>query len=198
MERRTVLFVDDEEKILRSIKRSLLDEPYKTLFAESGREALKVLKWEDVHVIVTDMRMPAMSGLELLENVKKEHPHIIRIILSGCTQVDTLLRAINQGEILRYITKPWKSDEELKTVIRQAIEYYDLHSECEMLMNFFEQLIDETDLEKINFRLIKTLLSKRKKHIYEWSKKCDSLPLNWQKRLSDNKKKAKLSKSRDS
>ena len=129
MEKRTVLFVDDEKKILTALKRSLMDEPYDTLFAESGKEALETLQQNEVHVIVVDMRMPEMSGLELLKMVKQEYPHIIRVALSGHTDIDTLLTAINQGEIFRFICKPWNFEEEFKTIIRQTIEYYDLHSE---------------------------------------------------------------------
>ncbi|MHC4583365.1 MAG: response regulator, partial [Planctomycetota bacterium] len=83
IEKRSVLFVDDEEAILRSLKMGLLDAPYNQLFAKSGQEALEILKKEEVHVIVTDMRMPEMTGLELLRIAKKEYPHIIGVVLSG-------------------------------------------------------------------------------------------------------------------
>ena len=129
MEKRTVLFVDDEEKMLTSLKRGLLDEPYKTLFANSGKEALEILQRNPVHVIVTDMRMPEMGGLELLRTIKAEYPNIIRMVLSGYTQVSTLLTAINQGEIFRFITKPWKLEEEFKPAILEALEYYDFQSQ---------------------------------------------------------------------
>ena len=133
MEKRTVLFVDDEKKILTSLKRGLLDEPYETLFANSGKEALEILMREEVHVIVTDMRMPEMTGLELLRIVKEEYPHIVRMVLSGYTQISTLLTAINQGEVYKYITKPWKLEEDFRPSIREAIDYYDLRSERDKL-----------------------------------------------------------------
>jgi two-component system response regulator HupR/HoxA len=174
MEKRAVLFVDDEEKALRSLKRLLVREPYTTLFANSGNKALDILRQKEVHIIVTDMRMPKMSGLELLKIVKNKYPYIIRLVLSAYSDKDTLLAAINHGEIFRYIAKPWKSNEEVRTIIRQAIEYYDLHSEREMLVTFIEQLVDGSAPEEINFRLIKMLISKRKRHLYQWSKKCDS------------------------
>lgn len=135
MEKRTVLFVDDEEKVLRSLERGLLDEPYKKLFAKSGIEALEILQRKEVHVIVVDMRMPEMAGLELLRIVKKEYPHIIRMVLSGYTQVTTLLTAINQGEIFKYITKPWKLEEDFKPAIRQAIDHYNLQGESNTVMS---------------------------------------------------------------
>ena len=139
MEKRTVLFVDDEKKILMSLKRGLLDEPYETLFANGGKEALEILMREEVHVIVTDMRMPEMTGLDLLRIVKKEYPHIVRMVLSGYTQISTLLTAINQGEVYKYNTKPWKLEEDFKPSIREAIEYYDLRSERDKLAVEAEQ-----------------------------------------------------------
>ena len=129
MEKRTVLFVDDEEKVLTSLKRGLLDEPYETLFASSGKEALEILQQSQVHVIVTDMRMPEMGGLKLLTTVKEEYPHIVRMVLSGYTQITTLLTAINQGEIFRFITKPWKLEEDFKPAVRKAVEYYDFQNQ---------------------------------------------------------------------
>ena len=133
MEKRTVLFVDDEEKILRSLKRGLIDEPYKSLFAKSGKEALEILKQNEVHVLVTDMRMPEMPGLELLKIVKEEYPHIVRMVLSGYTQVTTLLTAINQGEIFKFITKPWQLEEEFKPAIQEAVEYYNFRNQRQVV-----------------------------------------------------------------
>lgn len=128
-ETRTVLFVDDEVLLLRALERGLSREPYKKLFAEGGKDALKILEENEVHVVVTDMRMPEMSGLDLLRIVKQKYPQIVRIVLSGYTQVTTLLTAINQGEIFRFITKPWKMEEEFKPSVQQALEHYDLQSE---------------------------------------------------------------------
>jgi len=125
MDIKTVLFVDDEERLLSSLKRGLIDEPYKCLFANSGLEALELLSKNKVHVIVSDMRMPEMNGLELLRKVREKYPDIIRIVLSGYTQISTLLLAINEGHIFKYITKPWKLEEEFKPQIRAALEYYE-------------------------------------------------------------------------
>jgi two-component system response regulator HupR/HoxA len=129
MDRRTILFVDDEEKILHSLKRGLADEPYDTLFANSGKKAMEILEQTTVHILVTDMRMPEMSGLELLKIVKEKYPNIIRIVLSGYAQITNLLTAINQGEIYKYITKPWRLEEEFKPAMRQAVEYYNFCNE---------------------------------------------------------------------
>ncbi|MHA2314847.1 MAG: response regulator [Candidatus Hermodarchaeia archaeon] len=175
MEKRTVLFVDDEEKVLSCLEGGLVDEPYKTLFASSGKEALEILKQNEVQVIVTDMRMPGMGGLELLRIVKENYPHIIRMVLSGYADIKTLLAAINQGEIFRFITKPWDFEKEFIPAVRQATDYYDLHSEREMLMRFVEQVMDDNEPDKVNLRLIQAIISKHKKQLGQWREACDSV-----------------------
>jgi response regulator RpfG family c-di-GMP phosphodiesterase len=134
METRTILFVDDEEKVLKSLQRGLLDEPYELYFATSGKEALKILEENEVHIIVTDMRMPEMSGLELLKIVKEKYPKTVRMALSGYAWVSSLLEPINQGEIFKFITKPWKLEEEFKGILKQAVEYYNLRAERDALL----------------------------------------------------------------
>ena len=128
--------MDDEEKILKSLKRGLVDEPYETLFANSGKEALEILQHKQVHVLVTDVRMPEMSGPELLNIVENEYPNIIRIVLSGQpnmsqTEISTLVIGVNQGKIFKFTAKPWNFGEELKVAVRQAIEYYERQNEQE-------------------------------------------------------------------
>jgi DNA-binding NtrC family response regulator len=178
MEKRTVLFVDDEERVLSSIKGGLLGEPYTSLFVGSGKKALEILEQEEVQVVVTDMSMPEMGGLELLSIIKEKYPHIIRMVLSGNADIQTLLVAINQGEIFRFITKPWNFEEEFKPAVRQAIDYYDLHSEREMLMRFVEQVMDDNEPDKVNLLLIQAIISKHKKQLQEWEKKCNSVPIS--------------------
>ncbi len=129
VEKRTVLFVDDDEAILQSLKRGLLDEPYNKLFAKSCKEALEILRREEVHVIVTDMRMPEMTGLELLRIIKKEYPHIIGIVLSGYILDTTLQTAVEQKEIFTLIPKPWKLGGTFETFVRRAIDRYNLQNE---------------------------------------------------------------------
>ncbi len=131
VEKRAVLFVDDDEVVLRSIERGFIDEPYNTLFAKSGQEALEILQREEVHVIVTDMRMPEVDGLELLETIRKMYPHIVGIVLSGYTEMATLQKAVNQGEIFKFVPKPWKLEGDFKKVVREAIDHYNLQSKRE-------------------------------------------------------------------
>jgi len=129
VEKRTVLFVDDDEIVLQSLERGLLDESYNKLFVKSCKEALEILQREEVHVIVTDIRMPEMTGLELLRIVRKEHPHIIGMVLSGYKQDAALKTAVEQGEIFKVITKPWKlGDVDFEMLVRRAINHYNLQS----------------------------------------------------------------------
>jgi len=128
--KRTVLFVDDDEIVVMSLQRGLLDESYTKLFAKSGEEALEVLQREEVHVIVTDMCMPEMTGLELLRTVRKDYPHIIGIMLSGYEHDATIQKALGQGEFFRSIRKPWKiGGVDFGKVVRKAIDHYDLQNQ---------------------------------------------------------------------
>ena len=131
MEKRTVLFVDDEEKLLKSLKRRLMDEPYNTLFANSGKEALEVLKSNEVHVLVADIRMPDMSGSELLRIIKWEYPYIVRIVLSAHEHIGTLLNVINDVDVFKFFTKPCEFEEVLKPAIQEALDYYKSHSKSD-------------------------------------------------------------------
>lgn len=138
MSRDTVLFVDDEENILSSLRRGLIDEDYECIFCLSGKEALQIIKNRRISVIVTDMRMPEMDGLTLLKEVREIAPSTIRIVLSGYTQLQQILATINQVDIFKFITKPWKLEEEFKVVIGQALEYYNLRIESENLKKALE------------------------------------------------------------
>ncbi|MBW7990783.1 MAG: response regulator [Planctomycetes bacterium] len=125
MEKRTVLFIDDDVIVLQSLERGLMDESYNKFFAKSGKEALEILQQEEVHVIVTDMCMPEMTGLELLGTVKKEHPDIIGVVLSGYDQDTDLQTAVDQGEIFKLIMKPWKLGEtNFEKIVMQAVDHY--------------------------------------------------------------------------
>jgi CheY-like chemotaxis protein len=123
VEKRTVLFVDDDEVILRSLEKELLDESYNKLFAKSTKEALEVLKQNKVHVIVTDMCMPEMTGLELLRIARKEYPNIIGIVLTGYELDAELQKAVEHREVFRLVTKPlWKLGGKFERLIRWALE----------------------------------------------------------------------------
>ncbi|MDA3845774.1 MAG: response regulator [Vallitaleaceae bacterium] len=122
----SVLFVDDEINVLNSLKRGLFDETYNCIFASSGKEALLLLEKQEIAVIVSDMRMPEMNGLQLLKTVKEKYPDIVCIVLSGYTQLQQILATINQVDIFKFITKPWKLEDEFKVIINQAVAYYQM------------------------------------------------------------------------
>ncbi|MFA9465052.1 MAG: response regulator [Velocimicrobium sp.] len=127
----SVLFVDDEVNILNSLKRGLIDEEYSCHFASSGSAALRIMEQEKIAVIVTDMRMPEMDGLHLLKIIKGKWPRTVGIVLSGYTQLQQILATINQIDIFKYITKPWKLEEEFKVILYKALDYYILQEENE-------------------------------------------------------------------
>ncbi len=148
----TILFVDDEVSALNAVKRYLIGEPYEFKFAEGGAAALGILEEHPVHVIVTDMKMPEMDGLTLLKEVKKKYPMTIRLVLSGHTELSSILPAINTGEIYRYITKPMEPDQ-FRLTLRDAVSFY--------LLNLDKlQLVEH--LKKQNRELAQALKEKNK------------------------------------
>jgi serine/threonine-protein kinase len=120
----TLLFVDDESAVLKSLKRVFQDD-YHVLTAENGAEALGILEKEHVHLIVSDLRMPGMDGLQLLHKVKERWPETIRVMLTGATDVDSVLDDISSGAIYRFITKPW-DDQSVKLSVKLALQQYNL------------------------------------------------------------------------
>jgi len=125
---RTLLLVDDEPNILKALKRLLRRDGYTILIAESGAEALQILEKEAVNVIVSDHRMPVMTGIEFLAKVKENYPDITRIVLSGFSDLDTITEAINQGNIYKFLAKPW-DDTQIRTTIQEAFEHNELRLE---------------------------------------------------------------------
>ncbi len=123
--RHTVLCVDDEVNILQTLKRLLRKENYELLTASSGREGLEILSKNDVHLVISDQRMPEMNGTEFLAEIKERYPDVIRIILTGYTEVDAITESINRGHIYKFFLKPW-NDDNLKLEIRKALDQYDL------------------------------------------------------------------------
>lgn len=123
-----VLLVDDEESILNSLRRLLRSQPYDVLLATSGAQALEILTQQPVDLVMSDARMPNMDGATLLAHVHELYPATTRIMLTGYADPAAIIKAINEGRINRYISKPWNDDEMLVT-LRQALEHQ--HSERE-------------------------------------------------------------------
>jgi CheY-like chemotaxis protein len=146
-----ILVVDDEEAILETMTFTFEDD-YEVLTSSSARDALALLEREGpVAVVISDQRMPEMTGVEFLARVFALHPTTVRIILTGFADMDAIIRAINDGHVYAYITKPWEP-EQLKQVVRRAVEHHALAEENERLVGdlrganvFLEAVMDELD-----------------------------------------------------
>lgn len=112
-----VLFVDDEPRILTTM-RMLFRNRYEVFFADSGQAALELLKTQAVDVIVSDQRMPGMTGIEMLRAAKELNPNAMRILLTGYSDLNAIIGSINEGEVFRFVNKPWANDDLSKTVAR--------------------------------------------------------------------------------
>jgi diguanylate cyclase (GGDEF)-like protein/PAS domain S-box-containing protein len=119
---KTLLLVDDEQNIVSSLKRLLRRDGYHILTANSGAEGLETLAANKVDVIISDQRMPGMTGVEFLRNVKEAYPETVRMVLSGYTELNSVTDAINEGAVFRFLTKPW-DDEKLRENIKDAFLY---------------------------------------------------------------------------
>lgn len=126
--RARILCVDDEPNILSSLRRLLRAPGYEIFLAESGAAGLALLETENVDIVISDMRMPEMDGARFLEHVREKWPDTIRLLLTGYADIQSILDAINRGEIYRYITKPW-NDNDILLIIRHALERKDLERE---------------------------------------------------------------------
>ena len=129
----TLLIVDDEPRVIAAFRRVFIDEPCEIFSANTGIEGLKHLKREKIKVVISDEKMPGMSGTEFLSVLKAQYPEVIRIILTGCPSLEVAMKAVNNGEIHRFLTKPW-NEIELKFTIRSAVEKYNLESENRRLL----------------------------------------------------------------
>ena len=135
----SLLLVDDEPEILFSLK-GLLRREFELHTAENGVEALEILRQHPIQVIMTDQRMPEMTGVELMGHVKTDYPDAIRIIFTGYADIKAVVNAINNGDLFRYITKPWDPDELLHLLREAASEYDALVQGRQLLADLHEHL----------------------------------------------------------
>lgn len=119
-----IMIVDDETANLRTLLR-LFRQDYEVITAESGTEALNLLQKYDVALLISDQRMPEMSGIELMKQTVALRPQMVKILLTGYTDVEALIESINCGLVYRYITKPWTNDD-LRTTVARALEHYEV------------------------------------------------------------------------
>ena len=137
-----ILYLDDEENNLQAFKATFRRD-YKIFLALSANEGREILKTEDVHIIITDQRMPEETGVDFLCSIIPINPDPIRILLTGYTDIQAVIDAINKGQIYHYLTKPWE-EEYMRNVIQNAYEVYQLRLENRQLTS---------DLHDINSQL---------------------------------------------
>jgi response regulator RpfG family c-di-GMP phosphodiesterase len=153
----TILCVDDEKNILSAMKRLLRKEDFQVLTCSSGAEALDLMTENEVHLVICDQRMPVMNGTSLLKIVKEKYPDVIRIILTGYTEVDSITNSINEGHVYKFFLKPW-NDQNLKLEIRQALEQYDLIKANQEL---HEKIVNQNEKLRIMNENLEELVKER-------------------------------------
>ncbi len=124
-EKHTILLIDDEVNVLRALQRLFEGEDCIILTAENAAEGLKILEQAPVDLIISDHRMPGMSGLEFFEKTLPQYPDVIRIILTGQAELEMAIKAINNGCVYKFILKPW-NNYDLKITVKRALEQYHL------------------------------------------------------------------------
>lgn len=147
-----VLLVDDEESILNSLRRLLRGQPFDVLLATSGAQAMDIMAQQSIDLVMSDARMPNMDGATLLAHIHQHYPGTTRILLTGYADLPTIIKAINDGQIHRYISKPW-NDEEMLLTLRQALSHQHSERERQRLLQLTRQQNDQ--LKSLNTTLEK-------------------------------------------
>ncbi|MEE1886716.1 HD domain-containing phosphohydrolase [Pseudomonas carassii] len=155
--RPTVLLVDDEEPILHSLRRLLRGQPYDVVLATSGEQALALMAEQPVDLVMSDARMPGMDGATLLAQVHQCYPAVVRIMLTGYADPGAIIKAVNDGRIHRYISKPW-NDHEMLLTLRQALEHQ--HSERERQRLEVLARMQNAQLKLLNMNLEKRVAAR--------------------------------------
>lgn len=147
---RTLLLVDDEENITSALVRLLRRDGYRILRANSGEAGLELLAQNEVGVIISDQRMPGMTGVEFLGKVRELYPDTVRVVLSGYTELNSVTDAINRGAVYKFLTKPWE-DDLLRANVEEAFQRYEMKMENARLARELQQANEE--LLRINREL---------------------------------------------
>lgn len=149
---RPILYVDDEKDNL-TVFHSTFRRDYEVYLAASGREGIEIMRNNAIHLVITDQRMPEMTGTTFLEKIIPDYPDCIRMVLTGFSDIEAIIQAINTGRVYRYITKPWSRDE-LKITIDNGLETYHLKQQNRNLLE---------DLKEANKTLEKKVIERTKK-----------------------------------
>ena len=152
MEQINILYIDDEQNNLSAFKANFRRD-FNVFLALSAKEGTEILKNNDIHIILTDQRMPDMTGVEFLSSIIEEFPNPIRILVTGYTDMEALVNAVNKGHIFKYISKPW-DNEKLKEILFKAFEVYQLKKKNEAINKELELAN-----EQLEFMLRQKLLS---------------------------------------
>jgi response regulator RpfG family c-di-GMP phosphodiesterase len=169
-----LLFVDDEANILAALKRVFRKTGYEIHTASSGEEGLDILKQHPVDLVMSDQRMPGMTGVEFLKRVKELYPDTLRIVLSGYSEVSTITSAINEGEVYRFISKPW-NDKELKQTIEHSLEQHKLRKQNELLL---EKVSEQNEKLRILNEDLERLVQERTGELVMSQKILENLPVS--------------------
>jgi len=148
----TVLYIDDEANNLNAFKASFR-RVFNVFIAESAEEGRKILEQENIQIILSDQRMPKMTGIEFFESIIELYPEPIRILITGYTDINAVIDAINRGQVYKYLTKPW-NESEVKNFIEKAFEVFRLRKEN---VELTEKLLDAN--KKLEFLARQNLLS---------------------------------------
>ena len=145
-----ILIVDDEQANLRLLDR-LLSADYNVFLADSGAAALDVLAGQSIEMIISDQRMPGMTGIEFLKRAASLEPQTVRIIITGYTDAESLVEAINSGVVYKYVTKPWINSD-LKATIQRGLQHYEAQRAQRNLQERYTKAVAETDEVRLSFR----------------------------------------------
>ena len=147
-----ILYVDDEVNNLNSFKAAFRRD-YEIHIAESGEDGRKILEEREINIIITDQRMPQMTGVQFLEEIIPDFPDPIRILLTGYTDITAVIDAINKGQVYQYLTKPW-DENNLRIIIKNSYEIYDLRQRNKELLGKLKKAN-----EQLEFLLRQNLIS---------------------------------------
>ncbi|MBN1794627.1 MAG: response regulator [Candidatus Omnitrophica bacterium] len=148
MRKHKILLVDDEAHVLSALERVLHTETLTVIGATSGEEALQKLKEHGADLIISDYRMPEMTGVEFLKEAKQIAPDAIRIMLTGYADLESTIKAINEGEVYRFVTKPWNNDD-LRVIVKNALAHFDIIMDNRLLLEMVKrQSATILDIEK--------------------------------------------------
>ena len=171
MEKFPILYVDDEAHNLTSFVATFRKE-YKIHTATNGNDALEIMRNNEIKLVITDQRMPEMTGIQLLEKLSPEFPDSIRMILTGFSDIEVIIEAINSGRVFRYITKPW-DENELRMTIENARQLYELQTSNRSLMEDLRQKVEEQEqtlklfVRYVPEQVVKNTLEKSQESIFE-------------------------------